>query len=560
MKLGKITQHKVKNFSGYGFCDSGFCILGFKDNYLYCMDDWENVIWILDPSFNAIKYCKLPKVVYDGEERFLYCENWTNPYFHHFFWENNYLYLIAEHKNRFALVCYDITTPDNPELKYYHVFDTYVSSGDCWVWDNPFLLLRYQNYLYVVCEENGGLLAVIDFSSPFPSDENITKQLHIPTNTEPPPYICSGKYWTEDTTFIYEDKLIAIDQKQPNVYIYDLSTPSSPDLINTVSIPTSIFDDYLGCVLAFHTLLFKNCYLFFPCDASDLIIFNAENYEWYVIENFDNLDRIIALGKFREDFIILIGVKNLKVIETISSNTAKYSIELYVYLLSLNTSTYEVKIIDKNFWTGEWIGWYPPEDLCSWDFGICNPIVRDNTILFPLTGTSYSIFSDPILFPLKTSIQRIAGLAVKSGETWNAVLDAGIGQKDVDQGILGSGPYIFDEEKTLWQPTTSKFSTLTILNKVSSVGRSDSFELPRVFKNYAWEIIVEGSPDNVEVDLEGSIDGENWFIIDTSYTTSKEVRYVSDKQIAYVKANLITLEGGSNPTVTVIFRGGASNV
>ena len=178
---------------------------------------------------------------------------------------------------------------------------------------------------------------------------------------------------------------------------------------------------------------------------------------------------------------------------------------------------------------------------------------------------------------LKTSIQKIIGLAAKSRETWNSILDAGIGEKDVDQGLLGNGPYIFDEEKYLWQPVTCKFPTLTLLDNATETGRGDSFELPRVFKNYAWEIIIAGNPNAVEVDLEGSIDGTNWFIIDTSYTTTKELRYVSDKQIAYVRANLITLEGGGYMTamsseerfpaavapisaVTVIFRGGVSNV
>jgi len=178
----------------------------------------------------------------------------------------------------------------------------------------------------------------------------------------------------------------------------------------------------------------------------------------------------------------------------------------------------------------------------------------------------------------KISIQKIAGLAVKGEETWESVLDAGEGKKDIDQGLLGNGPYIFDEEKSLWQPITCKFLTLTLLDNVTETGVGDSFELPRVFKNYAWEIIIAGNPSAVEVDLEGSIDGTNWFVIDTSYTITKELRYVSDKQIAYVRANLITLEGAGGystamsveesfpaavapiTTVTVIFRGGASNV
>lgn len=61
----------------------------------------------------------------------------------------------------------------------------------------------------------------------------------------------------------------------------------------------------------------------------------------------------------------------------------------------------------------------------------------------------------------------------------------------------------------------------------------------------------------VTVDLEGSLDGATWFTLATHIFTAAEITaegsmfHITDKVVNFVRANLITLTGGTAPTVTV---------
>lgn len=68
---------------------------------------------------------------------------------------------------------------------------------------------------------------------------------------------------------------------------------------------------------------------------------------------------------------------------------------------------------------------------------------------------------------------------------------------------------------------------------------------------HTWQTIITGSPTSVTVRLEGSIDGTNWFQLDESTSLTNEMRHIAYKLATQVRANLITLSGGSTPTVTV---------
>lgn len=61
-------------------------------------------------------------------------------------------------------------------------------------------------------------------------------------------------------------------------------------------------------------------------------------------------------------------------------------------------------------------------------------------------------------------------------------------------------------------------------------------------------MITTGSPSSFYVDLEGSLDGTNWFSLGTISGASYIV--VGDYAVRYVRANLSGLTGGTNPTVT----------
>ena len=96
----------------------------------------------------------------------------------------------------------------------------------------------------------------------------------------------------------------------------------------------------------------------------------------------------------------------------------------------------------------------------------------------------------------------------------------------------------------------------TLLNAVTATGAGASFSVPEkptggLFSNYSWQVVPTGSPTGISTTLQGSLDGNTWVVIDTSTNTAGEVRAVSGKPFAFMRANLGTLTGGTAPTVRV---------
>ena len=69
--------------------------------------------------------------------------------------------------------------------------------------------------------------------------------------------------------------------------------------------------------------------------------------------------------------------------------------------------------------------------------------------------------------------------------------------------------------------------------------------------HYTWTTLTTGSPASVTVNIEGSIDGTNFYQLDQSVNTSGELRSIANKPVRWIRANLATLTGGTAPTVTV---------
>lgn len=96
----------------------------------------------------------------------------------------------------------------------------------------------------------------------------------------------------------------------------------------------------------------------------------------------------------------------------------------------------------------------------------------------------------------------------------------------------------------------------TLLNAVSATGPGAAVDLSSSpLRHHAWEIVVTGAPTASEVHLQGSLDNTNWYTLDTSTTTSSELRFVVDKPVRFVRANWISVSGGTAPTVTVRYLG-----
>jgi hypothetical protein len=74
--------------------------------------------------------------------------------------------------------------------------------------------------------------------------------------------------------------------------------------------------------------------------------------------------------------------------------------------------------------------------------------------------------------------------------------------------------------------------------------------------HHSFAAIVTGAPATCTVQLEGSLDGTNWFALTAATTCTSSVfasaaNYATD----YVRLNLTALTGGSSPTVSLRYLG-----
>lgn len=79
-----------------------------------------------------------------------------------------------------------------------------------------------------------------------------------------------------------------------------------------------------------------------------------------------------------------------------------------------------------------------------------------------------------------------------------------------------------------------------------------------LYPHYTWHIIAGDGGSNtfsaLAINLEGSLDGTNWFTLDQTSSATGEARHVTGKPVRYVRANVTTstVNAGS-PTITIIF-------
>lgn len=80
---------------------------------------------------------------------------------------------------------------------------------------------------------------------------------------------------------------------------------------------------------------------------------------------------------------------------------------------------------------------------------------------------------------------------------------------------------------------------------VTGAGAVVAYDKPR---RVTMQVIVTGSPSGLEVDLEQSLDGTNFISIGN--TSSPNNMTLASSFAPYARANLVSLSGGTSPTVT----------
>ena len=106
---------------------------------------------------------------------------------------------------------------------------------------------------------------------------------------------------------------------------------------------------------------------------------------------------------------------------------------------------------------------------------------------------------------------------------------------------------------------------LKLLDEVLVTGASSTWRIRRLVTEHVVQVTMGGDvvATAVTVDLEGSLDDSNWFTLISHPLSGAEIIaegamfHVNNKLVLFVRVNLTTLTGGTNPTVTVIYDGEA---
>lgn len=115
-------------------------------------------------------------------------------------------------------------------------------------------------------------------------------------------------------------------------------------------------------------------------------------------------------------------------------------------------------------------------------------------------------------------------------------------QKEEAQRPLGAGEFIGTNRKFTAQTATGATSTLALSGVVAQ---------------HTVHLVTTGSPTGCTYRLQGSVDNSVWFnISDADITcTSTITTFYANRPSLRIRGNLLTLSGGTAPTVTLHYAG-----
>lgn len=90
---------------------------------------------------------------------------------------------------------------------------------------------------------------------------------------------------------------------------------------------------------------------------------------------------------------------------------------------------------------------------------------------------------------------------------------------------------------------------------LTAVGTTSGFAVPSN-SFHTVQVVITGSPSGCTINLDGSLDGTNWFDLSGGQTCTASVMFhVVNRAVLNVRANLTALSGGTAPTVTARYTG-----
>lgn len=101
------------------------------------------------------------------------------------------------------------------------------------------------------------------------------------------------------------------------------------------------------------------------------------------------------------------------------------------------------------------------------------------------------------------------------------------------------------------QFAAQQFAALTVAGNTASVGPMDF-----VPTEHSVEVVTTGAPATATVQLEGSLDGVNFFPVGTAQAMAAGGLFsVTGVPLRYAQVSLTALTGGTSPTVTCSYLG-----
>jgi len=84
---------------------------------------------------------------------------------------------------------------------------------------------------------------------------------------------------------------------------------------------------------------------------------------------------------------------------------------------------------------------------------------------------------------------------------------------------------------------------------VTGTGATSSIDLVTGLTNHTWTQTNNASSTAPDIRLQGSIDGSNWFDLDTSTAIGSEMRHVALKPVRYIRFNVVSMGDASSITL-----------
>lgn len=88
------------------------------------------------------------------------------------------------------------------------------------------------------------------------------------------------------------------------------------------------------------------------------------------------------------------------------------------------------------------------------------------------------------------------------------------------------------------------------LDAVVVTGPGETRDLEHTYRAHGLVAVTTGAPTAFQVDFEVSFDGTNWFSLGSFTQASTHPVWFPDAPTRYTRANLVSLSGGTDPTVS----------